>query len=76
MTVISDGAFTDYLSSESEAEIKREAEIKAAQLRRLRMEDAEFKAAQRGLANIDLQTPVAWNPVRPQPYNPSAYARR
>ena len=35
MTVISDGAFTDYLSSESEAEVQKQAEIKAAQLRRV-----------------------------------------
>ncbi|KAG8983639.1 hypothetical protein FRB90_005856 [Tulasnella sp. 427] len=76
ITVTSDGAFTDYLSDESEAEMQRQAEARAAQLRRLRAEEAEFNAARRGLANIDLQTPIAWAPTQPQPYNPSAYARR
>lgn len=42
----------------------------------MRAEEAEFNAARRGLANIDLQTPIAWAPTQPQPYNPSAYARR
>jgi len=73
---MSDGAFTDYLSDESEAELQRQAEVRAAQLRRLRAEEAEFAAAKRGLANIDLQTPVAWSAMPAQPYNPSAYARR
>lgn len=76
ITVTSDGAFTDYLSDESEAELQRQAEVRAAQLRRLRAEEAEFNAAKRGLANIDLQTPIAWNPTQPQPYNPSAYSGR
>jgi len=75
-TLMSDGAFTDYLSDESEAELQRQAELRAAQLRRLRAEEAELNAARRGLANIDLDTPVAWNPTKPQPYDPSAYARR
>ncbi|KAG8956664.1 hypothetical protein FRC04_000142 [Tulasnella sp. 424] len=76
ITVTSDGAFTDYLSDESEAELQRQAEARAAQLRRMRAEEAEFNAAKRGLANIDLQTPIAWAPTKPQPYNPSGYARR
>lgn len=76
ITVTSDGAFTDYLSDESEAELQRQAEARAAQLRRLRAEEAEFNAARRALANIDLQTPIAWNPTKPQPYNPSAYSGR
>ncbi|KAG8902783.1 hypothetical protein FRB99_004118 [Tulasnella sp. 403] len=75
-TVMSDSAFTDYLSDESEAELQKQAEARAAQLRRLRAEEAEFNAAKRGLANVDLQTPVAWSAMPAQPYNPSAYARR
>ncbi|KAG8865284.1 hypothetical protein FRB96_000174 [Tulasnella sp. 330] len=75
-TLMSDGAFTDYLSDESEAELQRQAEVRAAQLRRLRAEEAEFNAARRGLADVGLDTPVAWNPIKPQPYDPSAYARR
>ncbi|KAG9040151.1 hypothetical protein FRB95_000080 [Tulasnella sp. JGI-2019a] len=35
-TLMSDGAFTDYLSDESEAELQRQAEVRAAQLRRVR----------------------------------------
>lgn len=34
-TLMSDGAFTDYLSDESEAELQRQAEVRAAQLRRV-----------------------------------------
>ena len=38
-TVISDGGFTDYLSDESEAELQRQAELKAAQAAQNLMEE-------------------------------------
>ncbi|PSR71788.1 hypothetical protein PHLCEN_2v12289 [Hermanssonia centrifuga] len=58
-TVISDG-FTDYLSDESDAELQRQAEIKAALLAQTHMEEQEFKAARQQLANIDLHPPKSW----------------
>lgn len=60
-TVTSDGGFTDYLSDESEAEIQRQAEVRAALLELNRMEEQEFKAARQQLATIDLHPPKGWN---------------
>ncbi|KAH9940593.1 hypothetical protein B0H21DRAFT_577554 [Amylocystis lapponica] len=59
-TVISDGGFTDYLSDESEAELQRQAEVKAAQLAQNHMEEQEFKAARQQLASVDLRPPKSW----------------
>ncbi len=59
-TVVSDGGFTDYLSDESEAELQRQAEIKAALVAQNFMEEEEFKAARRKLANVDLRPPQSW----------------
>ncbi|THH33665.1 hypothetical protein EUX98_g546 [Antrodiella citrinella] len=59
-TVISDGGFTDYLSDESEAELQRQAEIKAAQIAQNHMEEQEFKAARQQLAHVDLRPPKSW----------------
>ncbi|KAK7695495.1 hypothetical protein QCA50_000131 [Cerrena zonata] len=59
-TVISDGGFTDYLSDESEAELQRQAEIKAAQLAQNHMEELEFRAARQQLAGVGLQPPKSW----------------
>ncbi|KAF8426519.1 hypothetical protein L210DRAFT_3566136 [Boletus edulis BED1] len=50
-TVTSDGAFTDYLSDESEAELQRQAEAKAAL----------FKAARQQLAGVGLRPPKTWD---------------
>ncbi|TFY72759.1 hypothetical protein EVG20_g269 [Dentipellis fragilis] len=61
-TVTSDGGFTDYLSDESEAELQRQAELKAALLAQNQMEEQEFKAARQQLANVDLRPPKSWNP--------------
>jgi len=60
-TVTSDGGFTDYLSDESEAELQRQAEIKAAILAQNHAEEQEFKAARQQLADIDLRPPKSWN---------------
>ncbi|CAL1701417.1 unnamed protein product [Somion occarium] len=59
-TVISDGGFTDYLSDESEAELQRQAEIKAAQAAQNQMEELEFKAARQQLAHVGLHPPKSW----------------
>ena len=59
-TVTSDGGFTDYLSDESEAELQRQAEVRAAQVARDKMEELEFRAARKQLANVDLRPPQSW----------------
>lgn len=61
-TVISDGGFTDYLSDESEAELQRQAEVKAALITQSHVEEQEFRAARQQLATIGLQPPAnLWN---------------
>lgn len=72
-TIISDGGFTDYLSDESEAELQRQAELKAALLAQTYVEEQEFRAARQQLANVDLRPPKSWtgNPnSSPRPPNP------
>ncbi|KAI0677429.1 hypothetical protein C8Q78DRAFT_1002703 [Trametes maxima] len=59
-TVISDGGFTDYLSDESEAELQRQAEAKAAIAAQNQLEEQEFKAARQQLAHVDLRPPKSW----------------
>jgi hypothetical protein len=59
-TVTSDGAFTDYLSDESEAELQRQAEAKAALVAQNEAEELEFRAARQALANIGLRPPRSW----------------
>ncbi|RDB22651.1 hypothetical protein Hypma_010317 [Hypsizygus marmoreus] len=60
-TVTSDGGFTDYLSDESEAELQRQAEARAALVAQNQAEELEFKAARQQLAHIDLRPPKSWN---------------
>jgi hypothetical protein len=60
-TVTSDGGFTDYLSDESEAELQRQAEARAALLAQNQAEEQEFKAARQQLAHVDLRPPKSWN---------------
>lgn len=84
-TVISDGGFTDYLSDESEAELQRQAEAKAAILAQNQMEELEFRAARRQLAHVDLQPPKSWrggdvqstprSQVRPNARNSTSYGQ-
>ena len=59
-TIISDGGFTDYLSDESEAELQRQAELKAALIAQSHQEEQEFRAARQQLASIDLRPPKSW----------------
>ena len=62
-TVTSDGGFTDYLSDESEAELQRQAEARAALLAQNQMEEMEFRAVRQRLAHVDLRPPKSWNPA-------------
>lgn len=59
-TITSDGAFTDYLSDESEAELQKQAEAKAALFAHTHAEEQEFKAARQQLAGVDLRPPKSW----------------
>ncbi|KAJ7179876.1 hypothetical protein C8R43DRAFT_378372 [Mycena crocata] len=59
-TVTSDGGFTDYLSDESEAELQRQAEAKAALVAQNEAEELEFRMARQALANIGLRPPKSW----------------
>ena len=59
-TITSDGGFTDYLSDESEAELQKQAEAKAALLAQTHAEEQEFRAARQQLANVDLRPPKSW----------------
>jgi len=58
-----DGGFTDYLSDESEAELQRLAEAKAALEARLAQEEMEFKSVRQQFAHVDLRPPKTWNPT-------------
>ncbi|KAF8913800.1 hypothetical protein CPB84DRAFT_1757575 [Gymnopilus junonius] len=62
-TVTSDGGFTDYLSDESEAELQRQAEARAAFLALNQAEELEFKMARQQLAHVGLRPPKSWNPT-------------
>ena len=57
-----DGGFTDYLSDESEAELQRQAEVRAALVAQTKVEEQEFRAARQQLATVDLRPPKSWNP--------------
>jgi len=57
-----DGGFTDYLSDESEAELQRQAEVRAAMVAQTKVEEQEFRAARQQLATVDLRPPKSWNP--------------
>jgi hypothetical protein len=59
-TITSDGGFTDYLSDESEAELQKQAEAKAALVAQTHAEEREFRAARQQLANVDLRPPKSW----------------
>jgi hypothetical protein len=74
-TVISDG-FTDYLSDESEAELQRQAEARAALVAQNQAEEQEFRAARQQLAHVDLRPPKSWNASRypTSPPHVSAYS--
>jgi len=59
-TITSDGAFTDYLSDESDAELQKQAEAKAALFAQTHAEEREFRAARQQLASVDLRPPRSW----------------
>ena len=51
------GGFIDYLSDESEAELQRQAELRAALVAQTKVEEQEFRAAPQQLATVDLRPP-------------------
>jgi hypothetical protein len=59
-TITSDGGFTDYLSDESDAELQKQAEAKAALLAQTHAEEQEFRAARQQLASVGLRPPKSW----------------
>ena len=59
-TITSDGAFTDYLSDESDAELQKQAEVRAALLAQTHAEEQEFRAARQQLASVGLRPPKSW----------------
>ncbi len=59
-TITSDGAFTDYLSDESDAELQKQAEARAASLAQTHAEEQEFRAARQQLASVGLRPPKSW----------------
>ncbi|KAF7313721.1 WD-REPEATS-REGION domain-containing protein [Mycena chlorophos] len=61
-TVTSDGGFTDYLSSESEEELQRQAEAKAVLVVQNQAEENEFRMARQMLATITTRPPRSWLP--------------
>ncbi|KAI6106236.1 hypothetical protein EDD16DRAFT_1823306 [Pisolithus croceorrhizus] len=73
-TVISDGAFTDYLSDESEAELQRQAEAKAALVAQNQAEEQEFKAARQQLVGVGLRPPKSWNDTNDNLLRASSHA--
>lgn len=60
-TIISEGGFTDYLSDESDAELQRQAEVKAALEAQSQVEELEFRVARQRLATVGLRPPKSWN---------------
>ena len=70
--VTSDGRFTDYLTDESEAELQRQAESRAAVIAQNQAEELEFRIARQQLRNVALQPPKSWNPTNPPPGKPSS----
>jgi hypothetical protein len=67
-TITSEG-FTDYLSDESEVELQRQAEARAAVVAQSQMEELEFKMARQELARIGLEPPKSWTQTNPQTKN-------
>lgn len=67
-TVTSDGGFTDYLSDESEEELQRQAEKRAALAAQNQAEEMEFRAARLRLTDVDLSPPKSWNATNPGGY--------
>ncbi|KAH8830778.1 hypothetical protein DL96DRAFT_971397 [Flagelloscypha sp. PMI_526] len=59
-TITSDGGFTDYLSDESEQELQRQAEAKAALIAQNQAEELEFKAARQRLIGVTLRPDDHW----------------
>jgi len=70
ITTITSEGFTDYLSDESDQELQRQAEARAAELVIAKHEKDEFDAALRTVRDLSLQPPPEWNPQLPLPRPP------
>lgn len=69
-TITSEG-FTDYLSDESEEELQRQAEARAAVVAQTQMEELEFKMARQQLARVGLEPPNSWTQTSSPPVSPT-----
>jgi hypothetical protein len=69
-TITSEG-FTDYLSDESEEELQRQAEARAAVVAQNQMEELEFKMARQQLARVGLEPPKSWTQTSTPPVSPT-----
>jgi len=73
-TITSEG-FTDYLSDESEEELQKQAEARAAVLAQNQMEELEFKMARQQLARVGLEPPKAWTQTNTAAVSPTKSSR-
>jgi hypothetical protein len=69
-TITSEG-FTDYLSDESEEELQKQAEARAAVVAQNQMEELEFKMARQQLARVGLEPPKSWTQTNTPPVSPT-----
>lgn len=69
-TITSEG-FTDYLSDESEEELQRQAEARAAVVAQTQMEELEFKMARQQLAGVGLKPPKSWTQTNTSSVSPT-----
>lgn len=75
LTTITSEGFTDYLSDESDQELQRQAEAKAAELAIAKHEKDEFDAALHTVRHLTLQPPPEWNPQPPMARPAARYPR-
>jgi hypothetical protein len=75
LTTITSEGFTDYLSDESDQELQRQAEARAAELAIAKHEKDEFDAALHTVRHLSLQPPPEWNPQLPVTRPAARYPR-
>lgn len=75
LTTITSEGFTDYLSDESDQELQRQAEARAAELAIAKHEKDEFDAALHTVRHLSLQPPPEWNPQLPVARPATRYPR-
>jgi len=70
-TTITSEGFTDYLSDESEEELQKQAEARAAVLAQNQMEELEFKMARQQLVRVGLEPPKTWTQTNTTAVSPT-----